>query len=518
MTSAPARPSGRGQVPSGAPGPALPGPAETGLPAGFTVQLADGVHRSRDGKLILGGSPARLLRLTPLAVRLLQEGSFAVTGRASAALARRLLDCGIVNPRPPACPVRDVTIVIPVQDRAAQLDRLLARLRADPDSASLPCLVVDDGSADPSATADVARRYGASLIRHGDNRGPAAARNTGMREASTSYVAFCDSDVLPEPGWLGPLIAQFTDPAVALAAPRVLSAHNVAPRWLERFENVRSPLDLGEREAAVLPLSPVAYVPGAVMVVRKAAIGDGFAPELRFAEDVDLCMRLHRAGWRLCYVPAARVTHEPRSDLGSWLVQRARYGSGAADLALRHPGLVPPLYAAPWAVAACALLLRGRPVPAAVAGALYLIAAARLARLMPDADTPVRAAALLTLATLRSAGEQVGCCATRHHWPLAVLAALLSKRARRLLLVYAVFDGLLDYQRCGRPQSFPVHLLLRRLDDLAYGAGMWAGAVRRRTVAPLLPRFAVGAARRVFEPVPAPGSGQPGYPAGKAGA
>ena len=349
----------RGKLPSGAPGPELPGPAETGLPAGFTVQLADGVHRSRDGKLILGGSPARLLRLTPLAVRLLRGGSFAVTGRASAALARRLLDCGIVNPRPPVCPVRDVTIVIPVQDRAAQLDRLLARLRADPDSASLPCLVVDDGSANPSATADVARRYGAALICHGDNRGPGAARNTGMRQTSTSYVAFCDSDVRPEPGWLGPLIAQFADPAVALAAPRVLSAGDVAPRWLERFENVRSPLDLGEREAPVLPLSPVAYVPSAVMLVRMAAIGDGFAPGLRCAEDVDLCMRLHRAGWRLRYVPAARVTHEPRSDLGSWLVQRARYGSGAADLALRHPGLVPPLYAAPWAVAACALLLRG---------------------------------------------------------------------------------------------------------------------------------------------------------------
>jgi mycofactocin system glycosyltransferase len=482
------------------------------------VQLADGVHRSRDGRLILGGSPARLLRLTPPAVRLLRQGSFAVTGRASATFARRLLDCGIANPRPPACPVRDVTIVIPIRDRAAQLDRLLARLRADPETSPLPCLVVDDGSASPADVAAVARRYSAGLIPHGDNRGPAAARNTGMCRASTSYIAFCDSDVRPEPGWLGLLIAQFADPALALAAPRVLSADGVAPGWLERFENVRSPLDLGEREAPVLPLSPVAYVPGAVMVVRKAALGDGFASGLRFGEDVDVCMRLHQAGWRLRYVPDARVTHEPRGDLRSWLVQRANYGGSAADLALRHPGLIPPLYAAPWAVAACALLLRGRPAPAAIAGALCLIAAARLARLIPDADTPVRAAALLTLATLRSAGEQVGRCATRHHWPLAVLAALLSKRARRLLLAYAVFDGLLDYQRCGRPQSFLVHLLLRRLDDLAYGAGMWAGAVRCRTVAPLLPRFAVGTARRAFEPVPAPGGGQQGYPAGEAGA
>jgi len=42
----------------------LPGPPNTHLPAGFAVQLAADVHRSRNGRLMLGGSPARLLRLT----------------------------------------------------------------------------------------------------------------------------------------------------------------------------------------------------------------------------------------------------------------------------------------------------------------------------------------------------------------------------------------------------------------------------------------------------------------------
>src|SRR5260370_509720 len=105
---------------------------------GFAVQLAAGVHRSRDGRLMLGGSPPRLLRLNPAAARLLRSGRFAVTDHASAALARRLVDIGVAHPRPPACPVREVTIVIPVRDRAAALDRLLARLRAGPDSAGLP--------------------------------------------------------------------------------------------------------------------------------------------------------------------------------------------------------------------------------------------------------------------------------------------------------------------------------------------------------------------------------------------
>ena len=99
---------GPGQPPSGAAWAMPPGPPDTRLPAGFAVQLAADVHRWRNGQLMLGGSPPRLLR----------PGHFTVADRASAALARRLMDSGVVNPRPPACPVRDVTIVIPVRDRA----------------------------------------------------------------------------------------------------------------------------------------------------------------------------------------------------------------------------------------------------------------------------------------------------------------------------------------------------------------------------------------------------------------
>jgi len=152
--------------------------------------------RGTAGSCSAGHRP-RLLRLNPAAARLLRPGRFAVTDRTSAALAGRLVDIGLAHPRPSACPVRDVTIVIPVRDRAAELGRLLARLRADPDSAGLPVLATDDGSADPAAVAAVAEAHGAMLFVHPDNRGPAAARNTGIRRARTACVALCDSDVRP---------------------------------------------------------------------------------------------------------------------------------------------------------------------------------------------------------------------------------------------------------------------------------------------------------------------------------
>ena len=470
----------------------LAAPPDTTLPNGFAVELAGDVHCSRDGRLMLGGSPPRLLRLSTPAARILEPGRFTVADAATAAMARRLMDIGVVHPRPPAQPVRDVTIVIPVRDRAHRLDLLLTALCADPQTSGVPALVVDDGSVNRAAVASVTRLHGATLLVHPRNQGPAAARNTGLRQARTGYVAFCDSDVLPEPGWLSPLLAQFADPALALAAPRVVGIPQPHPDRLGRYEDVRSPLGMGGREAPIAPLSALAYVPGAALVVRKAAVGGGFAPELRFGEDVDLCLRLHHAGWRMRYVPSARVGHCHRANLRSWLMQRASYGSAAAELALRHPGQVPPLNAAPWSVAACALVLRGRPVPLGVAVALTTGAAIRLIRRIPDADTPVRAGALLTLAAVRGTAGQLTRCATRHYWPVAALAAARSRRARHVLIAGAAIEGLIDYRRSGSSLNPLSYLLILRLDDMAYGAGLWGGAIRRRTAAPLIPRLASG--------------------------
>ncbi|MFE6286538.1 mycofactocin biosynthesis glycosyltransferase MftF [Streptomyces sp. NPDC057877] len=492
----------------------LPPPPDGRLPTGFAVELAPDTHRSRDGHLLLGGSPPRLLRLGPAAVRLLRDGGFAVTDAASAALARRLLDAGVAHPRPPVPAVDGTTIAIPVRDRADQLDGLLSALRADPATAALPLLVVDDGSRDPDALARVVRRHGAGLLAHPRNLGPAAARNTALRHARTAYVAFCDSDVVPEPGWLAPLLAHFGDPAVALVAPRIVALPVPGPRLLDRYEQERSPLDMGPREGPVVPVSTLAYVPSATIVVRRAAVGAGFAPGMRVGEDVDLCMRLHAAGWRLRYVPSVRVGHRHRTDLRSWLAQRSGYGTGAADLALRHPGLVPPLYAAPWSLAACALLLRARPLPTAAALALTAATAAKVTRRMPDADHPARAGTLLSLAALRGTAGQLLRCATRHHWPIALAAATVSRRARYGLAVAALAEGLADHHRARTTLDPLTHTAIRRLDDLAYGWGVWQGALRRRTTAPLLPRLARPAHRqrapRPWEPRPlTPTSHQP---------
>jgi mycofactocin system glycosyltransferase len=463
---------------------------DRGVPAGTRVALDRRARVLDGGAALLGGAPPRLLQLSEQARALLGAGALTVADPTSEALARRLLDAGIAHPVqvPPAAvpPPAAVTIVVPVRDRPAGLGRVLGA--APPGVGEL--VVVDDGSADPYAIARVAGAAGARLLRHPVSRGPAAARNSGLAAAATPLVAFLDSDVVPEPGWLEPLLAAFADPAVGLAAPRIVALPPVTG-WLGRYEAVRSSLDLGPDPALIVPRSRVAYVPSAALVLRRAAAGSGFDETMRVAEDVDLVLRLYAARWRLRYVPAARVAHEHRTSFGAWWLRKAFYGTGAAPLALRHPGAVPPLVLTPTSAAIAGLLLTARPVAMAPAALLAAVATARLARRLRVRRPTVTAARLVALGALGAAGQAAD-AVNRHYWPVTVLVALLSRRARHRVLAVALAEGVLDWWR-HRDRDDRVrpgllgHLVAHRLDDLAYGAGLWWGAWRERTAEPLRP-------------------------------
>ncbi|GLZ45620.1 putative glycosyltransferase [Actinomycetospora sp. NBRC 106375] len=467
------------------------------------------------------------------------DARLVVTDATSAALARLLTDAGVAHPEPthPDAPSpADVSVVVPVRDRPAELARLLDALRATAPGLG-EVVVVDDGSADPAATERAA--FGARVVRHATSRGPAAARNTGAAAASGALVAFLDSDVVPEPGWLAPLLGHLADPAVALAAPRIvawrapgcssdaallasdarIATSSLARHAVARYEERRSSLDLGARPAPVTARSRVAYVPSAALLVRREALGDGFAEDMPVAEDVDLVWRLAGAGWRLRYEPASRVAHEHRDAVGPWLARKAFYGTGAAPLALRHPRRVPPVALAPWTAATVTLLGLQRRWSTVAAGAVTAFAAVRLAKGLHDARRPkpgvspqrgcgdpgvrrqesriartpwlpaVRLAAVLAPWGLGGAAWQAAGALTRHWWPAAVVGALVSRRVRRALLIAATAEGLADWWRFREPGATDVvgHVVAHRLDDLAYGAGLWWGAWRHRTLAPLRP-------------------------------
>ncbi len=459
------------------------------LPDGFVVELDRAVRHLDGGRALLGGSPPTLLRLAPRARTLLRTGQLTVAGPAAAALARTLLDAGVAHPRPSEGAAPDVTVVVPVRDNPDGLARLLANL--DRTAPGVAVVVVDDGSAVPLEVPG-----GVRLVRHARSRGPAAARNSGLAEVDTPAVVFLDSDVVPRAGWLAPLLAHLQDPAVALVAPRITADPGIGTGWVARYETVRSSLDLGPREAPVQPRNRVAYVPSAAVLLRVAAVRalpgwSGFDESMLVAEDVDLCWRLYAHGGRLRYEPAACVDHAHRTRTRPWLGRKLFYGTGAAALARRHPGQVPPVALAPWTAAACTLALTGtRPGLVAAAG-VTAAATVRLARRLPGLSHPGRTAVGLAPQGLWGAGRQLASAAWRHWWPAAAVLGLVSRRARRTLLLLGLAEGLGDWavhRGPGGPGPV-VHLLCKRADDLAYGTGLWLGCVRQRSASALVPRL-----------------------------
>lgn len=463
------------------------------LPAGFTLDLDSSVSRLTP-ELISGGSPKRVLRLTPAGACAWTELSRGrpVGSRAEGVLARRLVDAGLAHPVPPAGgsggpSLADVTVVVPVLDRPQTLARCLAAL-----GPSVRVVVVDDGSADPAAIAAVAAGHGAGLVRREVNGGPGAARNTGLHELASPFVAFLDSDCVPPDGWLEPLLAHLADPQVAAVAPRIVGA--ASPTVAGRYTVARGSLDLGPTAGRVTPAARVRYVPTAALVARTSALhdiarrGQVFDPALRFGEDVDLVWRLDAAGWRVRYQPESCVVHSEPDRWRVLLGRRFRYGTSAAPLAAAHPDCMAPLVLAPWPTVAVGALLARRPVPAVVA---LLASGFTTRQRLREVDLPTSGYATATVQATCATWLGLGRYLTQFAAPAVLAAAAPPGRpGRRLAAASLLLAGPLQAWWPRRRALDPVRFTAGYLaDEVAYGAGVWAGGLRRRTPSPLRPRI-----------------------------
>lgn len=228
-----------------------------------------------------------------------------------------------------------LTVVIPTFDRADVLARclrdLLSQIRANPD---WRILVVDDGSHDgtPQVIAD-AQKCLPQQVRslRQENRGPAAARNLGLREARTDLVLFLGDDIIAAPDLLNEHILShraYPREAVSVLGYVTWSPEiKVTPfmRWLEnggpqfRYHQISDPDNV-----------PWTYLYTAnFSFKRRFLLENGlFDEEFPFAayEDSDLARRLAARGMRMVYNPRAIGYHHHPTSLGQALSRMEKVG------------------------------------------------------------------------------------------------------------------------------------------------------------------------------------------------
>ena len=389
----------------------------------------------------------------------------------------RFVDAGAMHPVHERGPftAAHVTVVMPAY---GQLPRVLP--------AGVHVIIVDDASPRPLILNDadhVMTGLRHTLLRHDANRGPAAARNTGLAQVTTPLVAFVDTDVHLTDDWLAPLLAHFADDRVALVAPRVTGRPGTT--WLHAYEQRHSPLDLGTEPARITPGTRVSYVPAAAMVWRTHVLRElgGFDEAMRLGEDVDLVWRAVAAGHRCRYEPTSVVHHEPRATAKELLRQRFGYGRSAASLAHRHPKALAPVRMSGWSALSWLLLAACHPLLAiGVAGGTTIALQRKLT------DVPPRESARLAGLGHLAAGRQFAQAITRVWWPVALVAAIVSRRARLPIAAAFVAPALIDAARTRSTQPLTDAPFVTA-DQMAYGAGLWAGVLAEREVGPLWPEF-----------------------------
>ena len=191
-------------------------------------------------------------------------------------------------------------------------------------------VVVDNGSTDGSTALVRTLGVPCRLIRASRNGGYGAGANLGARSSQRELLFICNPDLVTEPDAIERL-AEALDAHLdaAVAGPMLLETDgSVYPSgrtfpdlgealghgfvglfwrdnpWTRRYRLV------GDEQHRARNAD---WVSGASFLVRRdafEAVGGFDEAYFMYVEDVDLCWRLHRAGWAVLYEPSSRVVHE----------------------------------------------------------------------------------------------------------------------------------------------------------------------------------------------------------------
>jgi mycofactocin system glycosyltransferase len=479
------------------------------IPLAYRLHDSVRIKPAADGRWrVVSEAPLTLLTVNPAAARLLErtrlDASVAELAALSGsdeeqvfALCERLRRRGILRVAPApleAAVVPSVTVIVPTRDRAADLDDcLLALSRLDYPRDRLEVVVVDDGSVEPSAVAEVARRHDARLLTNESNRGPSYSRNRAAREAAGEILAFIDSDCVADPGWLRELVPFFCWDKVEAVGGRTVGYYTESP--LGRYEEVSSSLDMGKELIVESGGPSTFYVPSCNLLVRRSNYEElgGLREDLLVGEDVDFCWRLRARGAYLVYTPEGLVRHKHRDRLGAMLRRRAEYGTSEATLYLLHPDKRKRFALAVGPLATVGLLsaaLIGRK-PGLLSACLLSLLRDRVIRgrnlQRTGMDLPARTIWLSVARGHLSMVYFVYFHLVRYYLAPLAAAGLFAPGVRLLTAVAIAYAGGVDYITRRPRMSYPVYLGYYLMEHAAYQTGVVAGCVRARSFRCYLP-------------------------------
>lgn len=237
-----------------------------------------------------------------------------------------------------------ISVVVAGYNEAETIRRCVLALR---DQTLTPdeIIAVSDGSTDEMAH-QLRALHRQGLVDHVHcttlRGGKAAAFNLGFHRANGDIIVNVDADCSFDRHALEEIVRPLGNPRVGAVCGNI-SVRNIYAGLITRFQAIEYLISITLGKQAAMVLDQVTCVSGAFGAFRKRAIAEIYGTDPGGGEDLDLTMRLRKAGWQIVFAPQALCYTDVPDTLAGILTQRRRWERDAVGLRLRkHLDLLNP--------------------------------------------------------------------------------------------------------------------------------------------------------------------------------
>ena len=228
----------------------------------------------------------------------------------------------------------NVSVIVPVFNGADTVHACIeSLLTLDYDEGARELIFVDNASTDE--TAEILRSHGQKICAVFEStRGPAAARNRGLRAARYEIVAMTDADCTVDRHWLRELVQPLRDPSVGLVGGTISSKQpcNAIETFGERIHDHRMAIEVWQPPYVIT----MNWASRKSLVERLGFFNEKFLRN----EDADFSYRAYQAGVKFIFAPGAIVRHQNEKTYPSLFREGYLHGFYAVQTLKTHRRLL----------------------------------------------------------------------------------------------------------------------------------------------------------------------------------
>ena len=234
------------------------------------------------------------------------------------------------------------SVIVPVYNRPQETEELLESLTHQTYK-NFEVILVEDGSA---ITSEKVFEKFSNLLSlqyfYKPNSGPGPSRNFGFEKAAGDYLVVFDSDCIIPPLYFDSVERSLLHTHLDAWGGPDRSAENFTAIQRAMAQTMSSVLTTGGiRGSKAKGFQPRSFNMGISKEVFQKTGGFRFD---RFAEDIELSIRIAKSGFRTGLIPEAYVFHRRRADFRQFFKQVSNFGKGSALVGKLHPGHIKVLH------------------------------------------------------------------------------------------------------------------------------------------------------------------------------